>query len=159
MNFYRTYDLELVKHIMTEPTVYPFITDDSAPAPSDFQPHDHPAIWYVLCYEGETLLGMWMLVPQNSVCWEIHTCLLPAGRGAIGRIAAQQLQKWIWANTPCRRVVTNVPAFNKLALKYAKEAGMYEFGVNPKSFAWRGALYDQTLLGISRPEAVRMEVA
>ena len=30
------------------------------------------------------LLGLWMLVPQNGICWEIHTCAASARLGRAG---------------------------------------------------------------------------
>ena len=97
-----------------------------------------------------------MLHPHNAICWEIHTCLLPNAWGERGRRAARLLPEWIWQHTPCRRIITNVPDNNRLALRFALAAGMTEIGVNAASFLKNGKLRDQTLLGISpqsRPEA------
>ncbi len=109
------------------------------------------AIWYVLAMDGEDLIGMWTFVPHNGVCWEVHTYLLPKHGFRRGREAARQMAEWIWRNTPCRRIIT-VPRFNRVALEFARDAGMEEFAVNPRSFQKNGILHDQVLLGLSRPE-------
>lgn len=143
----------LVRQIMiTEPN-YRMSSDDGSPAVEDFMPPDHPSLWYVLAYRGDLLLGMWAFLPENSVSWDVHTRLLPVAYGRWGLAAAKELAKWIWENTPCRRITTKVPSFNRLALAFAKKAGMVEMGVNPKSFLKGGVLYDQILLGMSKEVA------
>lgn len=154
MTFERTHDLVLVKFIMTHSKVWPMITDDLAGNPEDFQPVDHPATYYLLAKDGEHLLGVWVLNPENSVCWDVHTCLLPSAWGPIARQAVKEAMDWVWEHTQCRRVVTKVPYFNRVALRFAKLAGMVEYGVNPLSYLKHGVLHDQVLLGISRPERV-----
>lgn len=152
MIFKRTQDYELVRQIMTHPRVYPHITDDGSPEADDYSPIQSDQVWYVLVCEEAVTLGLWMLVPQNSICFEIHTCLLPVAYGGLARRAAELMAAWIWANTPCRRLVTTVPETNRLALRFAVRAGMQEYGRNPKSFMKDGQLLDQLLLGMSRPE-------
>ncbi|MDM7995639.1 MAG: GNAT family protein [Acidobacteriota bacterium] len=152
IEFERTYDSELVKRIMTHPRVYPSISDDFCPEASDFEPNMHPSIWYVLARDGEQLLGLWMFVPQNAICWEVHTCLLPEAWGRRALEAVMALHDWVWQNTPCLRVITNVPRYNTLALRFAQKAGLGIFGKNWSSFMKHGVLHDQIMLGISKPE-------
>lgn len=137
---------------MTHPNIYPHITDDGCPPVEQFEPVISPAIWYVEARDNDVLLGLWAFVPQNAVCWEVHTCLLPHAWGDTAAIAAKELASWIWENTDCRRIVTTVPAYNRLAYRFARKAGMTEYGRNPKSFLKNGKLYDQLLLGLSRLE-------
>ncbi len=137
---------------MTHPRVYPHITDDGSPLASEYQPVESDHVWYVVVRADDALLGMWMLVPQNSICWEVHTCLLPAAYGPPARQAAGLMADWIWENTPCQRLVTAVPTTNRLAHRFAVKAGMEQYGTNPKSFRKGGQLLDQLLLGKSKPE-------
>jgi RimJ/RimL family protein N-acetyltransferase len=150
VTYERTEDLELVRSIMTHPRVYPHITDDGSPAAAEFQPVNHPAIWYVLARDGDELLGLYMFIPQGAACWEVHTCLLPASWGARAAAAAAGAAAWLFERTTCRRIVTSVPSYNRLALRYAERAGMQQFGVNPRSFLKDGKLHDQVLLGLSK---------
>lgn len=151
MRFERTVDRELVRRILTHPRIWPHIADDGTPPVEQFEPPDHPAIWYVLIYDGDELLGLWALVPHNSVCWEIHTALLPTAWGARARRAAAEFKEWLWRQTPCRRLITAVPASNRLALRFAEAAGMRAWGVNERSWLRNGHLEDLIMLGISRP--------
>jgi hypothetical protein len=151
INFERSFDYELVRQIITHPRLYPHLSDDHSPPPDEYQPQRHPAIWYVIVRDDDELLGLWMFVPQNGVCWEVHTALLPCAWGERGQLAARLLPTWIWHASHCRRIVTNVPVTNRLALHFAYQAGMRVFGVNEASYQKNGVLHDQVMLGISKP--------
>src|SRR5262245_35678219 len=151
ITFERTTDWETVKAIVTHPRVYPHVSDDGSPAAEQWEPIKDGLVWYVLVKDDGLILGLWVLVPENAICWKAHTCLLPAAYGAKARMAAAGLTAWIWGNTPCLRVITDVPDYNRLALKFAKEAGMEEYGVNARSYMKNKMLHDQILLGISKP--------
>lgn len=153
MNFERSTDWKLIKAVVTHPRIYDVIADDFSPSQDDWQPVESDRFWYVLAKDGEELLGLWAFHPLNGVCYEVHTCLLPNSWGSRARIAAKEVQTWAWLNMPCRRVVTEVPAFNRLALKFAKDAGFIEYGINPKSYLKHGTLHDIVLLGLQKPEA------
>ena len=156
ITFERTFDYEQIRKIMTHPRIYPYISDDGSPAPEEFRPYEHEMIWYITVHdkrdEGTDLLGLWMFIPENTICWEVHTALLPCAWGPKGQLAARMLPAWIWAHTPCRRIITNVPSTNRLALHFAYKAGMKIYGVNRQSFLKNGVLCDQICLGISKAE-------
>lgn len=149
ITFERSFDYALIRTIVTHPRIWPFISDDGSPPVEQYRPIESEAVWYVVARDGAEILGLWMLHPHNAVCWEIHTCLLPGAWGDRALEAARLFPEWIWANTVCRRVVTNVPDYNRVALKFAWRSGMLEYGVNPASFLKNGKLYDQVCLGIS----------
>lgn len=146
-------DVELVRRILTAPTVYGAISDDGCPAVEDFRVTVHPSILYVLVHDQAELLGCFGIYLESSTCVQIHTCLLPFAPLVRGRTmaAANGILEWIWANTTFNRVITRVPEFNRLALRFAQKAGMMLFGVNEMSYLKNGVLHDQFYLGISRP--------
>lgn len=156
ITFARSQDYDLIRRILTHPRIWPYISDDGSPPVEQYQPVQHSAVWYVIVRDvrddGEDLLGLWVFTPENYVCWEVHTALLPAAWGPKGQLAARMLPAWIWENTHCRRIVTNVPSTNRLALHFAYKAGMKIFGVNRSSFMKNGVLCDQICLGISAAE-------
>lgn len=155
IHFERSFDYELIRKVITHPRIYKHLVDDNSPARDDYYPIEDEHIWYIVVREifpdagPEELLGLWMLHPHNSICWEIHTALLPNAWGERAHRAAGMVIEWIWENTPCLRLITNVPSSNRLALNYAKRAGFEQYGVNPASFRKDGKLHDQVLLGIS----------
>jgi len=150
MTFERTTDYELIKKIVSHPKVYPYVSDDHSPAPQDWKPIENDVVWYVLVKDGGEILGMWIFIPETQVCWKVHTCLLPNAYGERARKAAKLMAQWIWENTTCLRIVTDVPKYNRLAYHFARAAGMQEFGLNPRSYMKSGILHDQILLGMSK---------
>jgi RimJ/RimL family protein N-acetyltransferase len=152
LTFERTSDYALVREIATHPKIYDKISDDQSPIREDYRPIESDQVFYVIVKDSQELLGMWMILPQNGVTAEIHTCLLPNAWGERAHIASILMARWIWEHTHFRRIVTNVPAYNRAALQFAEKAGMVQYGINPRSYMKRGYLFDQFLLGLSRPQ-------
>lgn len=148
----RTVDYELIRGIVTHPKVYPYISDDASLPAGEWVPVEHDGIWYVLVRQDEAPRGVFVFTPQNAVCYEVHTCLNPALWGRYSGEAAQLALRYMFDHSPCRRVVTNVPAYNRLALKFARNNGLEQFGLNPQSYLKNGMLYDQHMLGISKEQ-------
>jgi RimJ/RimL family protein N-acetyltransferase len=150
----RTFDDALIKKIVTHPEVYPWLSDDGSPAAENWQPTPSQAIYYVLAeFDGEPV-AVFMFTPQNSVCYEGHSALLPKIWGQGAEIAVM-VQRWLFENSPAQRIVGNAPAFNERALYYAQKAGMRRYGLNPKSYLKNGVLYDQVLVGVSKEDVCR----
>lgn len=144
--------MALVREIMTHPRVYRWITDDSSPQPWAFQPVEHDGFWYVMVYNDDGVnLGLFLFHPSSDATWEVHTCLLPVAWGMAAQ-AARECAEWMWQEVPqLARIVTRVPANNRLALMLAREAGMTQWGVNPQAWRKGGVLWDEYWLGMSRP--------
>lgn len=151
IHFERTKDWEAVRGILGHPAVFPHITDDFSEPIEKWSFERREDAWFVLAKDDEETLGLWVFVPKNAICWEAHTCLLPNARGPRGAEAAKSVLAWIWENTPCLRVVGEIPIYNHMSAKFAVRAGMYKFGINSRSCIKNGRLYDQVLVGISKP--------
>ena len=154
MTFERTKDLKAVRAILTDPALYDHMTDDFAPARDEFAVNDHPGISYVLVSEGSSLHGMFVFLPDNAICWQGHVAFFRGTPQAITRAAGAEILEWLWKNTPCRRLIASVPVCNRAAVSFAlHKMGLVVYGRNEKSFMKNGKLWDQVLLGISKPEA------
>jgi RimJ/RimL family protein N-acetyltransferase len=153
VTFERSQDWPLIKSIVTHPKIWPMASDDFSPAPEAWEPIQDERVLNVIARDADEVLGLWILVPHTKVVWQVHTCLLPSGRGKRGRAAVLKAIEWVWANTECLRIITEVPLYNSAALLFALWAGMDKFGVNPKSFMKNGQLHDVVLLGISKEAA------
>jgi hypothetical protein len=152
MRFERTRDMALVRSILTWPTLYDWHSDDGSPAREDYDPPESDAIWYILARDHETILGLWTLVRKNAIEYEVHMNLLPGHGYRRGRVAAREAIAWVWQNTPARRLIAAIPAYNRMAYRFALDAGFQMVGVDPKSVLKRGILYDQAVLGLSPQE-------
>lgn len=158
--FERSQDLALIQRIITNPLIYPHVTRDDDPKREDFRAQLHPDVTYLLVKhipgpdQGPTrLLGLWTLIEAGSDI-QIHTCLLPISfpRARQARAeAALDVIEWVWGNTKAERLVTNVPAYNKLARRFAEAAGMKHLKTKVASYLKGGVMYDEQVLGLERP--------
>ena len=147
-------DVALIHSTLTHPLIYPRIADDgTAPADQFRVSFEYPNIGYLGAWDGETFLGLWVVDRRNAATVEVHTCLLPLAAGSKGLEAAKACAAWIWENTDFSRITTNVPVFNRLALRFAERAGMVQYGENVRSYRKDGRLHNEILLGLSRPES------
>jgi RimJ/RimL family protein N-acetyltransferase len=148
--FWRTQDWGYLRLVATHPKLWPHLSDDFSGERESWQPREDESLVYVKVTDDEQCLGFFLLVPHSPVLWEVHTALLPEAWGAPAREAAKGVIAWTWAQTTCQRLVTSVPAYNRLALAFAKRAGMTEYGRNPRAYQKHGSLHDLILLGLSR---------
>jgi RimJ/RimL family protein N-acetyltransferase len=149
VTFERTFDFGLISRLITYPAGYEAAGDDFAPKPADFRVNDDPRIWYVIVIDGPDVTGALLFLPQSSVCYEVHLALLPGAWGHSSECLRGAIA-WMFANSPARRIVGAVPAFNRLANRCAERAGMTQYGTNFKSFQKGGELHDLTLWGVSK---------
>jgi RimJ/RimL family protein N-acetyltransferase len=140
--------MNLVREILAHPAIWPHIHEDGTEEPD---PLDHDGFHWLLVSDGAPA-GVFLAHARGSACWEVHTCLLPRiwGAGAAG--AARLLLEHLFTAVGCLKVVTNVPAYNRPALRFAKASGMQVEGINRASFLRNGVLEDQIMLGITRKE-------
>ncbi len=144
----RTEDELLIASILAHPTILPHISDDNTKMNSLV----HPNLFWITVYDGEELLGLFLSHPHNSVTYESHTCLLPNAYGTRAVQAAHEYINWMFQWTECQKLITNVPEYNKLALRFARKVGGVLEGVNRESYLKNGTLMDQYVLGITKKE-------
>lgn len=153
ITFERTTDDDLIKSIRTHPKIWPAFADDFTAAPeASYSALDTTQIGHLLVKYDGVLAGMFIFIPHNRICWEIHTCLLPDFWGRKAFEIASALAAWVWKETSCMKVFTVVPAYNRTALAFSRRAGFVQFGLNERSIMKHGKLQDQVMLGISRPQ-------
>lgn len=148
----RTADYALLTGLLRgHADLYRWISDDFSPPLEEAEIVEHPDLWYILARDGEgDLMGFFRLSPQTAICWELHTVMRLNGRALE---AMKALFEWIWARTEIMRIVTNVPSFNRVAQRFARRAGLKQYGLNEKSYRKDGQNHDQILFGITRPGA------
>jgi hypothetical protein len=157
MTFTRTRDLALVRRTLTDASQVRMSAEDATDV-ATWQPHADERVIYIAvtgptkCVAFTELLGIFTLIPENSVCFQIHAALLPHCWGSRTRLALRGALAFAWRETPARRIVASIPAFNRLAVRLARDAGMTCYGINSASFLRGGRLHNQVLVGISAPE-------
>lgn len=150
MNIERTHDMPLVALVMGHPRIWPHIHEDGTDEPA---PQDHEALyWMQATTDEQQLVGVFLVHAVSSVCYQMHTMILPECWGEMATRAVQALGVWVFNETECRKMITNVPAYNRRALRFALAGGMTQEGINRASFMRNGVLVDQIMLGITIEE-------
>ena len=151
MTFERTTDLELVRQIITNPACYRRMANDQAPPLSHFQAVRQDGIEYIVARENHEPVALFLLVSLLlGTSPEVHFCFSPQCWGRTREVALGFLT-WVWANTPYRRLIGPVPAYNRLALRLALAVGFRQFGVEKHAVQKHGKPYDRILLEVLRP--------
>lgn len=146
--FFRITDLELVREILSRPEIYGAMGDDFTPPVEEFTVNDHPLIWYVGIRNEDRLIGMFVLIPENPVCWQVHVAMMPWATTTEKWAAARKLPGWLDQNSECRRLVAAVPACNRTAKVYGVFGlGMRYVGRHQAAFMKGGRLQDLIILG------------
>jgi hypothetical protein len=155
MIFERTWNSLQIRAVLTHPKIYPYVTDDFAPPREQFQVNEHPAIWYVRVRDEDgELLGLFTLLPENEICWQAHVAMIRGTHPVLVHQAGKGLLPWIWENTPCERIEAAVPACNRAAIWFGiRSMGLIQYAIKPLSFRKKGRLWDQVLMGRSKPDA------
>lgn len=148
MRISRTHDMALIASIMGHPAVWPHIHEDGAEAPA---PVVHDSLHWMLISDDQPA-GVFLVHPVRAACYEVHTCLLPRIWGKGAAEAARLLIDHVFNGIGARKLITNVPASNRPALRFAKASGLQIEGVNRASFLRNGVMEDQTMLGITYKE-------
>jgi hypothetical protein len=91
-------------------------------------------------------MGFFLFIKVNHVTVELHTNILPECRGKQVIKASELAIEYVW-DQGFKKIVTQVPVFNKAALLMSLSCGMIKEGINKKSFMKNGTLYDQYYLG------------
>lgn len=155
MDYHRTRNFDLVDRIYRQPGIYEVSGDDTLPEkPDDFKVNRDPGIWYVLAGGDDyDLTGIFCLMPENAICWEVHGAMMPWVSSKEKWAAGRCFMPWLWSHTPCRRLTASVPAFNRKAMFYLIHGlGMKWAGRQSKAFLKYGKLHDLVLFGRSREE-------
>ncbi len=171
--FARLFDYATILTTLRDERIYSAMCDDFAPPREAFMPRMDDAIVYVGCWEhtptdydnigradvrviydvvaDKTIrfLGLWCFMPTSPIRWNVHTCLLPCAWGRTVE-ATKAMLAYVWENFPVERIVTEVPTYNRLALRLAKAVGMEYIGTDRQAIRKGGKLHDQILLGLSK---------
>lgn len=148
MKIERTHDMDLVYSIMANESIWPHIHDDFVKEPN---PVDHDQLYWMLISDDHPA-GVFLVHAVNSVCYQMHTCLLPRIWGDGAAQAAKLLGDWVFNEMNCMKLITAVPAYNRAAFRFAKAGGMTQEGINRASFMRNGKLIDQIMLGVTKEE-------
>jgi RimJ/RimL family protein N-acetyltransferase len=140
---------------VTNEKIWDYVSDDGSDILT-YEPVIEESIYWLKAVNQNQDYGVFLVHPQNYVCYEVHTCLLPTVWG-MALECTIPLIEWVFRNTKCQRLVTNVPEYNYRALSLAKRSGLTEYGFNEKSYLKNGKLFSQIMLGISKEDVCQQQ--
>lgn len=100
---------------------------NSVPYP-EYVPEDLPlntAVSFVLGVYTDRLVGTFPMLKHDEAI-EINVAFLPSFRGQFAVDAAKCVFRWIWANTPFRRIIADI--YDPHVELYAQRCGMVKKG-------------------------------
>jgi len=142
-----THNIDVIKSVLCEPSIYDRITADNAPKAEDWTPPlqgEHYIVGYTSKYE---LIGCTNVHPQNQICWEVHIQVLPTMRD-YAHVFAYGCLEWIWSETPASKLVAQIPVLYPDVIKFAETKGFEVEGVNRSSHLKNGTAWDQVHMGL-----------
>lgn len=117
----RQTDATLINGILNHPSVLPWVVGDRKP-PLDATPIVANVNHVVLACEW----GGFIFVRLMAGIYELHSCVLPIGRGRGTLEAGQEALDWMYEHTDAAEIVTRVPKGN-----IAASAAMKSLGIVP----------------------------
>jgi len=144
----RTFDVHQLNYIARDESIYPHISNDDSPPPEEFELYNlnTPSNYFLTIKNNNKLVGFWMLLERSPSIYDVHTCILPEGRGQVASLALPQALKYIFTATPAMLLVTQVPASNPEARKFATWAGFKSIYTSKNSWVKDGAKYDMDVM-------------
>ncbi len=97
-------DLDAVRRIMTDESVYLYITDDGCPPEDEFDPAvmlENRSIFTLMPDENSLAI----FTPINAITYEQHSCVLPESRSRTTNLA-RHAWRWMFTETACQKIIT-----------------------------------------------------
>lgn len=149
MRLERTQDAELIRGVVTHDSIWPHVSEDCASREA-WEPIIHDMVYELAIYDDAGFGGCFILIPESSICWQVHTCILPSHRGEKARQATRLCAEWMFSNTECQHIITKVPSYNRPAYKLAIDTGLKPIGLIECAWAKNGEFFDVHLLGVKK---------
>lgn len=126
------------------------MVNDDAPAVSGLQVNLSPSDLWILAWEADTPVAVFLLCPRGNGRAEIHLCVAPSHWGRAEPIFLAFLA-WVWTSTNLHTLIGPVPSYNRLALQLALATGFQKRGLQSGHGVRRGQPFDLIVTEIERP--------
>jgi RimJ/RimL family protein N-acetyltransferase len=145
----RVYDAGVVKSILLRPDILATIAEDGA---DDFEIDIDRDIW-LLMKSGDTEVGIYQIERLNSITAQIHANVLPEHRKPHSKATGRAALAWVHENLPqIHKIIAVIPSLYPNVRDFTLSFGFKLEGTNRESYLKNGAIHDQWILGITRPE-------
>lgn len=144
INLTRDFDAKRLNAIVNDPAVYPDV-HGTIDGPLDFSMIAKNHNNYVLMGEHGGLI----FHQHQPGLFEVHTQVLPAGRGKWALYMAKEALRWMFERTSCLEVITRVPQGNVAATALTKAVGMNSVTVLPNGWATSDGVIPATVYNLT----------
>lgn len=138
----RTLDVGIILSILTDNYIFDSITEEGATI-EDLKVDVINHYWLGI-YEDVDLIGVLLLRPIFSECYDIHIHILKEHRKHWKR-AGSEIIEWCKKNIPNKTLHTNVPVFCKNVRCFVLAFGFKEAGVIPCVWKKNGKMNDMSI--------------
>ena len=144
----RTFDVDLIKSVVTSDTFWDSGTEDGA-IKECYEPSLQKYVWLVVENDG-VLVALIPLEHIGAVTVMVHFLVLKEHRKESRNIANCLLQ---WFNkTDYQKIITEIPEIYPHVIRFAAGAGLKQEGIRTKSHLKNGELIDMHLYGATKEE-------
>ncbi len=138
----RIFDVKKCLDILTDVDMFDSISEDGATF--DDLTVDVINNYWLGIYEGLNFIGVLLLKPIFSECFDIHIHILKKYRKHC-KIAGLAIIKWCKENIPNKTLHTNIPVFCKNVRWFVLSLGFKKAGVIPKVWKKNGIMNDMSI--------------
>lgn len=138
----RIFDVKKCLDILTDEHIFDSITEDGATI-EDLKVDVLNHYWLGI-YEGVSLIGVLLLRPLYSECYDIHIHILKEHRKC-GKRAGIAILEWCSQHIPNKTLHTNIPVFCKNVRYFVLSLGFKEAGVIPNVWKKGGKMNNMSI--------------
>jgi hypothetical protein len=138
----KIFDAKKCLDILTDDHIFDSISEDGATF-EDLKVDVINHCWLGI-YEGLDLIGVFLLRPLYSECFDVHIHILKEYR-KYWKSAGAAIIEWCKENIPGKTLHTNVPVFCKNVRYFVLSLGFKEAGVIPVVWKKNGKMNDMSI--------------
>lgn len=148
MKITRTYDIELIRSVVTSEAFWDAVTEDGQEK-EHYEPNLQKNIWLKLEGEGR-LIALVDVEPLNGVTLIIHPMRIIKEAGSSEEIM-KRFVEW-FGGTDYKKLIAEIPEIYPHVINFVKWAGFSLEGIRTSSYLKNGALHDVYLYGATIQE-------
>ena len=151
MNIQQTFDVDLIKSVVTMPVIWDVITEDGH-QPEYYEPVLQNKAWVTLM-DSDTLVGLVAFDHVNQVTLNVHPMVLPHKRAKSREIIRALIGWWVThAPTHYQKIIAEIPVIYLHVRRFAELMGLELEGIRRSSFMKNGNIIDVYLYGATRQQ-------
>ena len=151
MKVSRTYDIEMIKELITRDEIWSTIAEDGQ-VKENYSPKVEAECWLEVTVDDK-VIALYNIHTKNCITVEFHAHVLPKYRKEYSRPSFVAAFRWIYENAPVyQKVVGQIPFCCENVKRFCENIGFKHEGVNRLSYLKNGEILDQWIMGITRDE-------